>query len=189
MKIPIEVSARHVHLSQEDLEKLFGPGAQLTKLKDLSQPGLFAAEETLTLANQELVIEKVRVVGPVRKQSQVELSVTDARRLKINPPLRVSGDLVGSERLILKGPRGTVELKEGVILAWRHLHTSPDEAQKLGLKNGDSASIKVKEDRALIFEKIVVRVDPNFRLALHIDTDEGNAAGIEQSGEGIQCKS
>lgn len=184
MKVPIEVSARHIHLSQKDLEILFGPGFQLTKIRDLSQVGEFATQETVTLISQESSLEGVRVIGPIRQQTQVEISATEARKLSINPPLRVSGDLNGSAGITVKGPNGAVELKEGVVLAWRHLHMSEEEAKKFKLKDRDFVSIKVEGNRGLIFEKVVVRVSPSFRLSFQIDTDEGNAAGIDKFGQG-----
>lgn len=185
MQIPIEISARHIHLSEEDLAKLFGAGYQLKILRPLSQPGLFAAEETVTLIGPKGRLEQVRVVGPCRSQTQVEVSLTDSRLLGVAPPIRVSGDLKGSVGVKMEGLQGAVDLEEGVIISKRHLHVNPDEAAKLELKNNNLISLQVAGERGLIFQNIVVRVAPDFRLACHLDTDEGNAAGIvgREAGE------
>lgn len=186
MKIPIEVSARHTHLSKEDLEKLFGVGYELKPIKDLSQLGQFAAEETVTIATDKDKIEKVRILGPVRGQTQVEVSKTDARKLGIDPPVKMSGELAGSAGCKMIGPKGEVELKEGVIIAARHIHASPEEARALGVKDGDSIKVKVLHDgpRDISFDDVHVRVSPDFRLAMHIDTDEANAGDIQPGAVG-----
>jgi len=189
-KIPVEVSARHVHLSLEDKEKLFGRGYVLKRIKNLSQEGEFACEETVTISNGEIKIERVRVLGPERKQTQVEISLTDARHLKINPPIRVSGDVKNSVGINLIGPKGNVQLKEGVIVAKRHLHLSSEEAKKMKLKNEQKIKVKINSvERKLIFEDVVVRVGEKFRKSLHLDTDEGNAAGINGKTFGEIVKS
>lgn len=184
IKIPVEVSGRHLHLSQEDLEALFGLGYQLKKKKDLSQPSDFAAEETLDLRNGDKIIKGVRVVGPVRKNTQVEISKTDAVYLGINPPIKLSGDIEGTPGITLIGPKGEVILEKGLIIALRHIHCSSEEAKKMKLKNGEIVSVKIGDERPVIFHNIKVRVGDNYKFCLHIDTDEGNAAGINKIGEG-----
>lgn len=176
VKVKVEVSARHVHLNQADLEKLFGAGYKLKNIKDLSQEGEFAAEEKLILVGPKKQME-LRVVGPVRQATQVELAYTDAFSLGIEAPLRVSGDVAGSAGAKLIGPVGEVDLKEGVIVAKRHLHINQNEADELGLKIDDLVKVAVAGERGLIFENIVVRIKPNFHMSVHIDTDESNASG------------
>ncbi len=178
MKVRVEISARHVHLSQADLEKLFGIGYQLKKIKDLSQEGEFAAEETITLVGPKRKLENLRVVGPARQATQVELAYTDAFSLGIDAPLRLSGDLEGSAGAKLIGPAGEVELKEGVIVAKRHLHINPSEAAELGIKNNDVVKVAVGGERGLVFDNVVVRIKPTFHASVHLDTDEANAAGL-----------
>jgi propanediol utilization protein len=180
MKIPLEISARHIHLSQSDLEILFGKNHKLQKLKDLSQPGQFAARETIKLVGPKGEIDNVRIIGPQRARSQVEISKTDGFILGIVPPPRLSGDVVGSPGIKIVGPKGEVNLVEGLIIAKRHLHISLDEAKNLKVKHGDLISIKVEGERGVIFNNVVVRVDKNFRLACQLDTDEANAAGVKQ---------
>ncbi len=184
-KIPVEVSARHIHLGQKDMEILFGRGHQLKKIKQLSQPAEFACEELLTLQINGKEIKNVRVIGPLRDATQVEISITDAFYFSVNPPVRLSGDIEGSPGAVLAGPEGQVNLAEGVVIAQRHLHCSLEEAKRLGLKNGDKVSIKVDSERPVVFENIAVRAKDSYSLALHLDTDEGNAAGIKKQGEGL----
>lgn len=176
--IPIEVSAHHVHLSQEDVEALFGPGHTLRNLSELSQPGQYACEEKVALVGPKGRIDNVRVLGPTRKETQVEIAMTEQFKLGIHPPIRESGDLKGTPGCILEGPAGRVELKRGVICAQRHIHMSPDDALKLGLRDRYVVRVTVQGERELIFGDVVVRVNPNFRLAMHIDTDEANAAKL-----------
>lgn len=189
VKVPVEVSARHCHLSKKDLESLFGVGYNLQKLKQLSQPSDFACQETVCikfgLPTGGKKIEKVRIVGPVRNQTQVEISLTDAIGSGVVPPVKLSGDLPGTTPVEIIGPNGSVNLNEGLIIALRHLHCATNEASKLGLKNGDKVAIRISGDRQLVFEKVVVRVKDDYRLCLHLDTDEGNSAGINKIGEGI----
>lgn len=181
MKVPIEISARHVHLSCEDLEALFGTGFKLSKYKDLSQPGQFAAEETVKLVGPRGgQIDKIRVLGPCRKETQVEISETEARELGLNPPVRDSGNLAETAGAKIVGPKGEVDLKQGVILALRHIHIDPKTAAELGVKNYDRVKVDVSGARDLLFENVLVRVSPDFKLAMHIDTDEANAAGIDK---------
>jgi len=177
IKVKVEISARHIHLNQTDLEKLFGAGYNLKKLKDLSQEGEFAAEETVTLVGPKRKLENLRVVGPVRSATQVELSYTDAFSLGLDAPLRISGDVVGSAGAKIIGPAGEVDLAEGIIIAKRHLHINQKEADELGIKNDDLVKVKATGERGLVFENVVVRVKPNFHTSIHIDTDEANTSG------------
>lgn len=179
-KIPVGLSNRHLHLSQKDLETLFGKGAKLTKLRDLSQPGQFAANEMVTLVGPKGRMDKVRVLGPVRKETQVEVSKTDSYILGIRPPVRISGDIKGSSGIRIIGPKGEIELREGVIIAQRHIHMSPDEARSFGVKDGDIVRVQVPGKRALIFDNVMIRSGPTHRLDFHIDIDEANAAGLSQ---------
>ncbi len=184
-KITIEVSARHVHLTKDDLYELFGEGYVLNKRDNLSQPGQFAAEETVTLVGPKSKIEKVRILGPVRTQTQVEISKTDGYKLGISAPVRDSGNLEDSPGAILEGPKGKVELEKGVIYALRHIHASTDEAEELKLKDKDIISVETKGDRSVTFHSVLVRTNPNFKLAFHIDTDEANTADVINKDEGI----
>ena len=178
MNFIVETSARHVHVSQEDLETLFGKGYELTKKKDLSQPGQYACEERVTVVGPKKEMAGVSILGPVRLASQVEISLKDARYLGIAAPVRESGDVAGSGACKLVGPAGEVELKEGVIAAKRHIHATPEDAGKLGVADKEIVSVKIDTDgRSLVFGDVVVRVSPKFALAMHIDTDESNAAG------------
>jgi len=187
-KIPIEISARHIHLSQKDLEALFGKGYQLKELRKLSQIGEFAAKEKIDIQNNlepnARKISNVRILGPIRKQTQVEISRTDAIFLKVKSMVRDSGNLKGTPGIILIGPQGKIKIKEGVINAWRHIHCSPKESQKLGLKNKMLVSVKTMGIRSITFHKVMVQVKPNYRLYMHIDTDEGNASSIVKKGIG-----
>ncbi len=186
MNFIVETSARHVHLSQEHLEILFGQGYELTKKKYLSQPGQYASEERVTVIGSKGEFKGVSILGPVRKATQIELSMTDARSIGIAAPLRESGDITGSGACKIIGPAGEIEITEGVIIAKRHIHATPAEAEQLGVKDSEIVSVKVEANgRNLIFGDVVVRVNDNYALAMHIDTDESNAAGCgrEQYGE------
>lgn len=184
--VPVGVSNRHIHLSTEDLETLFGKGYELTPIKDLSQPGQFACKETLTIVGPSLrPIENVRVLGPVRKVSQVEISRTDSFALKVKPPVRESGDIAGSAPVTIIGPKGVVTLKEGCIIANRHIHMSCDEGAAFGLCDGQYVDVEVEGARRTKFYDVQVRVHKDFRLEMHIDTDDANAAGI---GNGTKVK-
>ena len=174
-KILVETSARHVHLSAEDLETLFGKGASLTFKKDLSQPGQFACEERVKLVGPKKEIANVIILGPVRPATQVELSYTDARTLGVDAPLRESGDLAGTPGIKIVGPCGEVDATSGVIIAKRHIHMTPDDAAAFGVENGQIVSVKVESGRTALLGDVVVRVSPKFALAMHIDTDESNA--------------
>lgn len=178
MKFLVETSARHVHLSQEDLETLFGAGYELTKKKDLSQPGQFACEERVTIVGSKKEMAGVSILGPVRKATQVELSLTDARAIGVAAPIKESGDIAGSGACKIIGPKGEIEISEGIIAAKRHIHATPADAAALGVNNGDVVSVKIATDgRSLVFGDVVVRVSDTYALAMHIDTDESNAAG------------
>ena len=176
-QVLVETSARHLHLSQADLETLFGKGYQLTNKKDLSQPGQFACVERVDVVGPKKTLSGVTILGPVRSATQVELSLTDARAIGVDAPIRESGDVAGSGSCRLVGPKGEIELKEGVIAAKRHIHMTPADAEAFGLKDKDEVSVKIEsQGRALTFDDVVVRVSPKFALAMHIDTDESNAA-------------
>jgi len=178
--VPIGVSARHIHLTQEHVEALFGPGYHLTKKKDL-MGGQFASNETCTIVGLKLrAIENVRILGPVRKASQVEISATDAIRLGMKVPVRESGNVKGSAPIAIIGPKGALYLKEGCIVAMRHIHMSPKDALAAGVKDGDIVSVKADNARGTIFNHVKIRVDESFTLEMHIDTDEANASQISQ---------
>ena len=180
MKVPVGVSARHIHLTQQDVEKLFGEGYQLTKKKEL-MGGQFAANEQCTVVGLKLrAIENVRILGPVRKQSQVEISATDARTLGVNAPLRQSGDTKGSAPVALVGPKGVVYLDEGCIVAARHIHMTPAQAASVSLKDGDYVSVRMGNERGAVLDNVKIRVDESFSLEMHIDTDEANACQVKQ---------
>ena len=184
--VPVGVSNRHIHLSAEHVEILFGKGYQLTPLKDLSQPGQYACKEQLTIIGPSLrSIEGVRVLGPVRSASQVEISRTDSFVLKVKPPVRESGDIKGSSPITIVGPKGIVTLSEGCIIANRHIHMSEEEGIAFGLKDGDTVTVDVSGERRTTFYDVQVRVNKAFRLEMHIDTDDANAAGI---GNGARVK-
>ena len=175
-KVIVETSARHVHLTREHVEILFGAGHNLTFKKDLSQPGQFACEERVCVVGPKNKIDRVIVLGPARKASQVEISFTDARTLGITAPVRESGDVAASGACKLVGPCGEVDLAEGVIIAKRHIHFTPDEAAAANVVDKEVVKVKITSERTTIFDDVVVRVHPNFSAAMHIDTDESNAA-------------
>ena len=177
-KVLVETSARHIHLTQEAVEALYGKGAELTVKKMLSQPGQFATgNEKITLVGPKGTLA-VSVLGPVRKANQVELSYSDARALGLKDvPVRESGDVAGTPGLKLVGPAGEVEIAEGVIIAKRHIHLTPADAEKFGVEDKQIVKVKIESGRTLIFDDVVCRVHPNFAAAMHIDTDECNAAG------------
>jgi propanediol utilization protein len=183
-KIPIEISARHIHLSQKDLEALFGKRYKLKKLRNLFQPGEFAAEEILEVRGDSGKSLNFRILGPVRKETQVELSKTDAILLGIKPPVRDSGDLKGTPGAVLVGPKGKIKIRRGVINNWRHIHADFKKAEKLGLKDKMSVSVEVNGLCGVTFHNVKVRLGKKSRFCLHLDTDEGNAANIQGKGEG-----
>ena len=176
MKLPIALSNKHIHLSQADLEALFGEGYELTHKKDLSQPGQFACEEMVEVVGPK-GSTKMRVLGPVRPESQVEVSLADARGLGIAVPVRQSGDVEGTPGCKLVGPKGEVEMSRGVIVAARHIHMSLEDAEKFGVK--DKVSVQTQGERALLFNNVLVRANAAFALEMHVDLEEGNAAGVK----------
>jgi len=177
--IPVGVSNRHIHLSRADLDTLFGAGYELTPMKDLSQPGQYACKECLTIIGPSLrPIENVRVLGPLRKDTQVEISRTDSFTLKVKPPVRESGKIAGSAPLTIVGPKGVVSLKEGCIIANRHIHMSLEDGARFGVKDCDYVDVDVEGQRRTRFYDVQVRVHKDFRLEMHVDTDDANAAGI-----------
>ena len=185
-KIPVGVSARHAHVTQEHLEILYGEGHQLTVHAPLYQPGAFAAKETLTVVGRRMqAIEGLRILGPVRDYSQVELAQTDAIRLGLNPPIRDSGDLAGSEAIVLIGPQGSIHLEEGAICATRHIHMTPQDAENWGIREGDLLTVRIPGERALTFENIHPKISPSYVPQMHLDTDDANAAGL-RGGEGVE---
>ena len=176
-KVLVETSARHVHVSKADLEVLFGEGYELTKKKDLSQPGQYACEERVQVIGPKASFPGVSILGPVRNATQVEISASDARSIGVVAPVRESGDIAGSGACILRGPCGEVEIAQGVIAAKRHIHLTPADAEAFGVSDKQIVKVKLDTPRALIFDDVVVRVSPSFAAAMHIDTDESNAAG------------
>lgn len=175
-EVLVETSARHIHVTQEDLEILFGKGYELTKKKELSQPGQYACEERVQVVGPKGLFPAVSILGPVRSATQVELSASDARSIGINAPLRESGDINASAGCKLIGPKGEIELSQGVIVAKRHIHATTADAEKFGLKDKQTVQVRVTSDeRSLIFDDVVVRVSDSYALAMHIDTDESNA--------------
>ncbi len=175
LKVKLGVSARHIHLSQHDMESLFGAGYELSKVKELGQPGEFSSGEKLDVATEKGIIKGVRVIGPIRKNTQVEFALTDARILGLNPPVRESGDLAGSPGAKLIGPNGEVTIAEGVIIAARHLHLDLRTAAMIGLKDKDNVKVSIPGDRAITFDHVLVRAKETYAPEFHIDTDEGNA--------------
>ena len=185
-EVLVEISARHVHVSEEHLEILFGKGYKLTPKKDLSQPGQFACEERVTVVGPKKELAGVSILGPCRKATQVELSLTDARSIGVKAPIRESGDVADSGACKLVGPAGEVELTEGVIAAKRHIHMTTADAEKYGITDCQIVKVKIPtEGRALIFDDVVARVSDSYALAMHLDTDEANAAAVPGSCMGI----
>lgn len=185
--VPVGVSARHVHLTQAHVEALFGDGYQLTKKKEL-MGGQFASNEQVTIVGTKLrAIENVRILGPVRKFSQVEISRTDAMKLGVSAPLRDSGDIAGSAPIAVVGPKGAIYLKEGCIVARRHIHMSPQDARAAGVRDKDVVSVVSDNPRGTTFDEVLVRVDDSFTLEMHIDTDEANASNIK-TGDAVVIK-
>ena len=184
-KVPVGISNRHIHLSQQDLETLFGPGYELTVRGPLSQTGQFAAEETVTFEGPKSSISNVRILGPTRKETQIEISRTDSFALGLKPPVRDSGLLDGSPGVTVIGPKGRVTLDKGVILAQRHIHMNEEDAARFGVKDKEMVSVRVGGERGVVFENVLVRVRSDFVLEMHIDTDEANAA-ILSNGELVE---
>jgi putative phosphotransacetylase len=179
-EVLVEISARHVHLSQADLETLFGAGYELTVKKELSQPGQYACEERVRVVGTKGEFAAVSILGPVRNATQVEISLTDARSIGVAAPVRESGDIAGSGACKLVGPAGEIEITEGVIAAKRHIHATTADAERIGVENGEIVSVEIPSanGRNLVFGDVVVRVSDSYALAMHIDTDESNAAGM-----------
>lgn len=184
-EIPIAASNRHIHLSPEHVERLFGRGYMLNKQKDLSQPNQFAAKETVTLIGPKGKIPNVRVLGPARGATQVEISLFDGFTLGVKPPIRNSGDIKGSASITIQGPRGQVTIPEGLICAARHIHMHTSDAERFGVSDGDLVQVKVNGERGVIFSNVLIRVSKRYKLEMHIDLDEANAANLEngQLGE------
>jgi acetate kinase len=180
----VEVSAHHIHLTQEHVEALFGPGHQLTKHADLSQPGQYACKEQLTIVGPKGRIERVRVLGPTRKYTQVEIALTEQFKLGVHPPIRESGDIADTPGCTLEGAAGSVKLERGVICALRHVHMTPEDALRYGVRDKSVVRVRIDGDRELTFGDVLVRVDPSFALAMHIDTDEANAANVRTGAQG-----
>jgi acetate kinase len=179
----VEISAHHIHLTQEHVDALFGEGHQLTKHADLSQPGQYACKEQLTIVGPKGRIERVRILGPARKYTQVEIAMTEQFKLGIHPPIRESGDITDTPGCVLESPNGSVQIDRGVICALRHVHMSPEDALRYGVRDKSFVRVRIGGDRELIFGDVLVRVDPNFKLAMHIDTDEGNAANVKTGAQ------
>lgn len=180
-RIPVGVSNRHVHLSQEDLDALFGQGYELTKMKELSQPGQYACKETVTVCGPKGAIEKVRILGPVRKQTQVEVLAADCFKLGKKSEPKMSGELAGTAGITLVGPKGSVQTKEGLIIAQRHIHMTPQDAVKFGVHDGQTVSIQTEGIRGGIFQNTAIRVTDTSSLECHLDTEEANAMGLGSS--------
>lgn len=176
--VPVGVSARHIHLTKEHIEALFGSGYELKPLKPLSQPGQFAAEETVSLVGPKGRFDKVRILGPARSASQVEISKTDSFALGVQPPVRESGNIEGTPGLTVQGPAGTIALERGVIVAARHIHFHTNEAAAWGIADKQLLRVRVTGERAVVFENVIARVSDYFKLDMHIDTDEANAADV-----------
>lgn len=188
-KILVEISARHAHLSDAHLEILFGKGHKLHNIKELSQPGQYATEERISIKGPRGQMDRVIILGPTRSETQVEVSATDARSLGLGAPIRMSGDIEGSAGCTIIGPKGEIELEKGVIVAKRHIHATPAEASKFNIEDGEKVSVRIDtNERSLTFDDVVVRVNENFSAAMHIDTDEGNAANISGSTIGTIIK-
>lgn len=183
--VEIEVSARHVHLSQEDLETLFGKGAKLTEKRSLSQPGQYLAEERVTLVGKKSKKERIAILGPVRSHTQVELSKSDCLALGVEAPIRESGDVQGSGGIEIAGPCGSVRIQQGTIIAHNHIHLTPETAEAMGVKDQAHVQVKVSSDRPLVFQDVIVRVSSRSANRMHIDSDEANAAGISSTAFGI----
>lgn len=182
--IPVGISNRHIHLCREHIDILFGADYQLNPIKDLSQPGQYACKELLTIVGPSLKpIENVRVLGPERSKSQVEISRTDSFTLKVKPPVRESGNIAGSAPITIIGPKGVVTLKEGCIIANRHIHMSLEDGANFGVKDGDFVTVDAVGERRTRFYDVQVRVDKNFRLEMHLDTDDANAAGLKNGSK------
>lgn len=180
-KIPIGVSNRHIHVSQKDLDKLFGEGYNLTKKGELKQPGQFAANETVTIRGPKGEFENVRILGPVREESQVEISMTDSFRLGVRPPIKESGQLENTPGLEIIGPKGTVEISQGTIIALRHIHMTPEQAVKIGVKDKDVVEVETFGERQGVLGNVLIRISDKYSLEMHVDVDEANACSLKNN--------
>lgn len=178
--VPVGISARHVHLTREHVDQLYGIGYQLTYLKPLSQPGQFAANETVDLIGPKGIITKVRVLGPERPQTQVEVAMSDARKLGLKPPVKTSGDLGGTVGITLRGPKGEITISKGVMIADRHIHMTPEEARCFNVKDGQKVGLQVHGDKGGVLHNVTIRISSNYALDCHIDTDDASAFQIQQ---------
>lgn len=178
-ELPIALSNRHIHLTREHIDTLFGEGYELTKLKELSQPGQYASEEKVDIAGPKGTLKGVRVLGPARGNTQAEISMSDGFKIGVVPPVRDSGSIEGSPGAKIIGPKGEVEIDKGIIAAARHIHMHTEDAEKFGLKDKDRVKIKVPGDRGLTFDNVLVRVSPKYALEMHVDVEEGNACGAK----------
>ena len=176
--VPVGISNRHIHLSQADLDQLFGAGYQLTPMKELSQPGQFACKETVTICGPKGAIEKVRVLGPVRKETQIEIVAGDCFKLGVKAPAKLSGDLAGTPGITVVGPKGSVQTAQGLIVAQRHIHMAPADAQAYGVQDGQIVKIRVGGLRGGLYDNVAIRVTTSSKLECHIDTEEANAMGV-----------
>lgn len=178
-ELPIAMSNRHIHVSEEALKVLFGEGYELTPIKDLSQPGQFACDEKVDIEGPRGTIKGVRILGPTRKDTQLEISISDAFSLGVKPVIRDSGDIEDTPGVKIIGPKGEYEIDKGVIVAARHIHMHTDDANEFGVKNNDKVDIKVDGDRGVIFNNVLIRVSDNYKLEMHVDMEEGNASGAK----------
>jgi putative phosphotransacetylase len=178
-QLPIAMSNKHIHLSEEDLNKLFGQDYKLTKRKDLVQPGQYAAEEKVDVVGPKGTLKGLRVLGPVRKNTQIEIAITDAFTLGVEAMVRNSGNIAGTPGAKIVGPKGEVEIKEGVIVAARHIHMNTNEAKEFGVKDQDIVKVKVNGFRGLVYDNVLVRSGEGYKLEMHVDMEEGNAAGVK----------
>lgn len=186
--IPIGVSNRHVHLSTEAVERLFGKGYQLTKYKELSQPGQFAAEETVTVIGEKGKLKNVRVLGPARDMTQLEISLSDGFGVGLRPPIRLSGNIEGTPSFTLQGPKGQMKINQGLICAARHIHMHPTDAVMFNVKDGEKVDVFVPGERGVTFHDTLIRISESFRLEMHIDFDEANAANIKNGQKALLLK-
>jgi putative phosphotransacetylase len=177
--LPVGLSNRHIHVSQADLDVLFGQGYELKKFKDLSQPGQYAAEEKVDIVGTKGTLKGVRILGPVRKETQIEISLADGFVLGVNPPVRDSGDLIDSPGAKVVGPMGEVIIEKGVIAASRHIHMHTSDAENFGVVDKEVVSVKVEGKRGLVFDNVLVRVNKEYALEMHVDVEEGNSAGLK----------
>ena len=177
--LPVGLSNKHIHVSQKDLDILFGEGYELTKFKDLSQPGQYACEEKVDIIGPKGTLKGVRILGPVRSKTQFELSISDAFALGVKPIVRNSGDVAETPGAKIVGPKGEVEIHEGIIVAARHIHMHTSDAERFGVEDKDMVNVRVKGPRGLIFENVLVRADEDFALEMHVDIEEGNACGLK----------